>query len=112
MCTAAHGTGRIDMETGGYPIMGRGDRRVLDMRPRQTVSMLRAGGSAVFSGTAYAPNGHPTTELNEDSSKPWVKFSKQTFAFTEEIGPPSDPFPADEYWFRKAGVSGDIRMFM
>jgi len=81
------------------------------MGPHKRRVLTRAG-SGVFSGTAYAPNGHPTTGLSSDSTKQWVKFKKGTFAFTQEVGPPSDPCPADEYWFRKSGVAGDIRMFM
>ena len=65
-------------------------------------------GSADFSGTAYAPNGTPTTGLTSDSSKAWVKYVRNTMAFSEQTGPPSDPWPANEVWFEKANTSGNI----
>lgn len=76
--------------------------RVIDMR-RKTP----AGSRASFPGIAYTPAGVLTSGLN-DSSKPWVKYDLSTGAITEEIGPPSEPWGANEIWRKKSDFSGAI----
>lgn len=61
-----------------------------------------------FSGKAYAPNGHPTTGLNSDSSKAWIKWDYDAYAFSQETGPAPDPWPSNEVWFEKAAVYGNV----
>ena len=61
-----------------------------------------------FSGTAYAPNGTKTEDLNLTGSKAWVKWSTSDYAFTEETGPPGSPWGSDEVWFEKANTAGNI----
>ena len=63
---------------------------------------------ADFSGKAYAANGTPTTGLAATGNKPWVKYVINTATFSEETGPPSDPWPANEVWWEKANTYGDI----
>lgn len=60
-----------------------------------------------FSGNAYDPNTHLTSEL-DDSTKAWVRMKYDTYEITEEIGPPSDPSPANEVWRKKDGTFGDM----
>lgn len=64
--------------------------------------------AAAFSGRAWSPDGRKTTGLDSDSAKPWVKFDKTTYVFSEQAGPPSYPWPDTEVWFEKAYTYGDI----
>jgi hypothetical protein len=68
--------------------------------------------SVRFSGSGYAPNGVVTNNLNSDSTKAWVTFSRDTYAFAEAMGPPPTPWPSNEIWFRKAGIAGDLVVVM
>jgi len=76
------------------------------MRPRATVPP--AASTVSFSGRAWSPDGRKTTGLDSDDDKPWVKFNKLTYVFSEETGPPSYPWPDTEVWFEKAYTYGDI----
>ena len=86
-------------------IPGREPRRIMDMRS----GLRRPLANPVFSGTAYVA-GTKTTGLNNDDSKPWVKCVLSTGVASEQVGPPSDPFPEDEEWFEKANTYGDIHV--
>lgn len=63
-----------------------------------------------FTGTVYL-NGSKHTGLNSDPSKPWVKvLIDGSAAPSQELGPPSDPFPPGEEWYEKSGTYGDIHV--
>ena len=64
---------------------------------------------ASFSGTAYV-SGIKTTNLNGDSTKPWIKVDVTTALAEEETGPPSNPFPPNQEWYEKAYTYGDIHV--
>lgn len=69
---------------------------------------FRMGGAGgQFSGTAYVV-GVPTTGLNSDGTKPYVKCNLATGVATEDAGPMPNPFDHDEEWFEKANTYGDI----
>jgi len=70
---------------------------------------VNSGGFA-FSGTAYV-NGAPTTGLNSDGTKLWVKCT-HAGAASEQTGPAPNPFPANEEWYEKANTYGDIHCWV
>ncbi len=67
------------------------------------------GGAIAFSGTAYVA-GVKTTGLTADATKPWVKCDLAAATASEQAGPPSNPFPANEEWFLKSETAGDIHV--
>lgn len=87
-------------------VMGHESRPVIDMRGERRTPTATAAGA--FSGKAYAVNGAPTTGLASDASKPWVKYVRNTMVFSEQTGPPSNPWPANEIWYEKANTYGNI----
>lgn len=91
--TQRHDTGR-----------GKG-RKVVNLMPEPR--NVAAAVSGQFSGTAYVV-GVPTTGLNSDGTKPYVKCNLATGAATEDAGPMPNPFDHDEEWFEKANTYGDI----
>ncbi len=63
-----------------------------------------------FTGRVYL-NGVVYDNLNEDYLKPWIKVVIDgSAAPTEEIGPPSNPFPPNEEWYEKISTYGDIHV--
>ena len=68
----------------------------------------RGAGITAFTGTAYFEGQYKTTGLTSDPTKPWVKLVISTHTFTEEVGPPADPFAAGTHWWEKANTFGDI----
>lgn len=48
--------------------------------------------------------------LNSDTAKEWIKVNVATTVATEENGPPSNPCPEDEVWFKKSATYGDFRV--
>lgn len=60
-----------------------------------------------FSGDAYDPAGNKTTGLT-DATKPWVKYDLSSGQITEETGPPSEPWGANETWRKKSDFTGSI----
>lgn len=71
-----------------------------------------AGGQALhigmrFNGTAYTPGGVIHTGLT-DTSKPWLKYDLSTGEITEQVGPPSEPWGANEVWRKKSDFSGAV----
>jgi hypothetical protein len=65
------------------------------------------GGSAVFNGKAYTPEGIVYDGLT-DAAKPWIKYDLSTGQITEEVGPPAEPWGSNETWRYKADVAGAI----
>jgi hypothetical protein len=59
-----------------------------------------------FTGTAYV-SGIKITGLASDVTKKWVSCKADGTA-TEQAGPAPDPFPADEEWFEKSHIYGDL----
>ena len=68
---------------------------------------VRGGGGGAFNGQAYTPAGAFYEDLT-DAEKPWLKYDLSTGAITEEVGPPSDPWPANESWRKKGDFKGAI----
>jgi len=66
------------------------------------------GGGIVFNGDAYDRAGNKTESLNSDSDKPWIKYSLSTGVFTEETGPPSEPWGNSEVWRKKTDIHGSL----
>ena len=66
--------------------------------------ILSAG--LTFTGTVDI--GVVSTGHDSDTSKPWVKIDLDTNAVSQDLGPPPNPRPSNELWFRKAGTAGDI----
>lgn len=64
-------------------------------------------GGGAFNGTAYRPDGRIVTGLTS-ASKPWLKMNLSNNVITEEVGPPSQPWGADETWRKKSDFSGAI----
>ena len=62
---------------------------------------------AGFTGTAYAPNGVVSTGLDSDTSKRYVKYRKDTDAFSQETSMPS-PWGTNEIYWDKLHTYGDI----
>lgn len=63
------------------------------------------GGSRAFNGTAYTPAGILYEELI-DPEKFWLKYDLSSGIITEEIGPPANPWGANETWRKKSDISG------
>ena len=79
---------------------GRQPRRVIDMRqPKRT----KAASSTSITGRAQ--NG-AETDVNTDTTKPWVRYRKSTFAFSEETVGPSVPTDPDYIYFKKSNWGG------
>lgn len=79
-------------------------------REGAVVTPYRARYYPGFTGTVYL-NGDKYTGLNSDPSKPWVKvLIDGSAAPSQELGPPSDPFPPGEEWYEKSGTYGDIHV--
>jgi len=68
----------------------------------------RSRGGLTFSGDAYAPNGVLTEDLTTYSDRLYIKFDRNTYMFTEEIGPMPSPWAPNEVWWSKEGTAGDI----
>jgi len=63
------------------------------------------GGSSSSSITGRAING-AETDCNTDTAKPWVRYRKSTYAFSEETVGPAVPCDPDYIYFRKANWYG------
>ena len=74
---------------------------------RTAALQIYAGGGGAFNGQAYTPAGAFYEDLT-DAEKPWLKYDLSTGAITEEVGPPSDPWPANESWRKKGDFKGAI----
>ena len=79
---------------------GRPSRRVIDMR-----QPARAKPSSSSTITGRAENG-AETNVNTDTDKPWVRYRKSTFAFSEETVGPSVPTDPDYIYFKKSNWGG------
>ena len=66
------------------------------------------GGGRGFNGDAYDRAGNKTESLNSDSDKPWIKYSLSTGVFTQETGPPSEPWANSEVWRKKTDIHGSL----
>jgi len=100
---------QLDRLSRSANIVINGDARLSTDFGRGTkIEITGGGGSAVFSGTAYAPDGKATINLNVNSSKLFVKFDYTTWTFTEESGPMPYPWGQNEVWRRKSGLAGDL----
>ena len=55
-------------------------------------------------GTTYV------TGYNNDPALPWIKVDVQYETASEELGPPANPCPENEVWFKKSATAGDFRV--
>jgi len=55
--------------------------------------------------TGRTQNG-AESDINTDSTKPWVRYRKSTFAFSEETVGPTVPTDPDYIYFKKANWGG------
>jgi len=92
----------------GIPVAGRANRPLLDMRPKPRARYSESE-AATFSGTAYVI-GMKTEGLTTYPDCLWVKCDVSNGVCTEVLGPPADPFPANEEWYEKAKTYGDIHL--
>jgi hypothetical protein len=90
-------------------LIGSPDILVNEIPNGWTLRLRRRIVDVAFSGTAYVA-GHKITGLTSDSAKLWVKVDVEAGTATEQAGPPSDPFPANEEWFEKSKTAGDIHV--
>ena len=67
------------------------------------------GAAPSFTGIVYVA-GKKYADLNTDDTKPWVKIPLNGDAPSETDVEPADPFPANEYYIRKANTSGDFHL--
>jgi hypothetical protein len=69
-------------------------------------SRVRGGSNAVATDiTGRAENG-AETNCNTDTAKPWVRYRKSTFTFSEETAGPTVPCDPDYIYFRKSKWGG------
>jgi hypothetical protein len=73
-----------------------------------TLEAFGGGGGRGFNGDAYDRAGNLTENLNSDSDKPWIKYLLNTGVFTEETGPPSEPWGNAEVWRKKTDIHGSL----
>lgn len=66
-----------------------------------------AGAGVAFSGYAFSPRGAKVS-VDEEPTKPWVRYRSIGDAFSEELGPPPNPWPGGEVWYEKAETAGNI----
>ena len=70
-------------------------------------SSSRVTASGTFNGQAYKPSGD-LVEYMTNTNKPWVMYDIAIDSITEQIGPPPQPFPANQKWRKKADFTGAI----
>ena len=66
-----------------------------------------AGANGAFNGKAYTPAGVLYDGLTT-ATKLWVKYDLSTGIITEEVGPPAEPWGANESWRKKSDFAGSI----
>jgi hypothetical protein len=86
------------IESNGKP------RMLLDM---SASPQMRRSSAATFTGEAYTPAGVLYDNLT-DTSLPWVKYDLSAGVITQEAGPPSEPWGANESWRKKSDFAGAI----
>jgi hypothetical protein len=70
-------------------------------------AVLQVFTSSSFTGQAYTPAGVLYDNLT-DTSLPWVKYDLSAGVITQEAGPPSEPWGANESWRKKSDFAGAI----
>lgn len=66
------------------------------------------GAGRGFNGVAYDRAGNSTSGLNSDGTKSWVKYDLSTGIFSEEVGPPSEPWGNNEIFRHKSDIHGSL----
>lgn len=64
-------------------------------------------GGAGFNGICYDRAGNKTV-LGNNPSKLWIRYNQSSGVFSEEVGPPSEPWGADELWRKKEDIQGSL----